>query len=90
MIIRELRVRYAFESAMHDRVVHAVITDFHSLKYYLDMIKEVDYELVGVDERYREEDKWMPLGEGWKQIYPKEKETNNVYLSFNFERRKTK
>ena len=85
MVVRELRVRYGLKNSANREVIHAVICTIWDLKYYTERVKECGYRLVGIDERYRDEDVRMPLSDGWtviKEWATKEEKPINVYLSF--------
>jgi len=68
MVIRELRVRYELDTAMGNKEIHGVVCNFNTVKPWIDKVKDAGYRLVGIDERFRNEDKWMPLSEGWKSL----------------------
>ena len=68
MTVRELRVKYELETAMGFKEIHGVVCNINSVKSWTDKIKDAGYRLVGIDERYRDEDKWIPLSDGWKPI----------------------
>ena len=85
MIIRELRVRYKLKTASGREVVHGIVCDLHSVKHWVDKAKEVGYPLVGIDERFRDDGKFMELNEGWtvlKSYEPEEPKSEYGYLSF--------
>ena len=68
MEIRELRIRYELFSAMGNRIIHAVVCRFDTLKVNADKIADAGYRIVGIDERYRDEKEFVELDEGWKEI----------------------
>lgn len=85
MKIREFRVRYSLKTSLGYDVVHGVICDLYHVKDYVDKVKEVGYKLIGIDERYREDDERTPLDYGWNVIrsyVPEEPKPKHGYLSF--------
>lgn len=69
MTIRELRIRYEVPEMFSGRpIVHAVICEFPMLKVWTDKVKEARYKLVGIDERFREQEDRSTLDEGWHEI----------------------
>lgn len=85
MDIHEFRVRYALKTSNGRRVVHGIICDLYSVKKYTDRVKEVGYELVGIDDRIRDDSKPMFLSEGWREVksfVPEEPKPEYGYLSF--------
>lgn len=85
MIIRELRVRYKLKTASGREVVHGIVCDIYTLKRWVDKAKEVGYPIVGIDERFRDDGKFMELNEGWtvlKSYEPEEPKAEYGYLSF--------
>lgn len=73
MEIRELRVRYELPTASGRTVIHAVVCSFQTLMVHVRKIKDAGYKVVGIDERYRKENEWIELDEGWTEIEPMKK-----------------
>lgn len=67
IVIRELRVRYELKTAMGNTAIHAIVCRFPLLKPYADKIKDAGYKIIGIDERLRNKDVWMPLSRNWKE-----------------------
>lgn len=75
MRIRELRIRYAVPEMFHtnDRSrdsIHAIICDIHTIKSRVIDIKKVGYQIVGYDERYRDDHEYMSPFDGWAELQP--------------------
>jgi len=69
MMIRELRIRYEVHEMFSGRpIIHAVVCRFNTLKVWTDKIKDAGLKIVGIDERFRKENQWIELDEGWNEI----------------------
>ena len=73
MTVRELRIRYLVPEMFHPNdesraICHAIIVNFNNLKPKADEIRRIGYKIVGVDERFRDDSKYMSLLDGWNEI----------------------
>ena len=49
--MKEFRIRYELETAMGNKVIHAVVCKPEKLNSSLDLVAKVGYRLVGIDRR---------------------------------------
>lgn len=73
MDVHEFRIRYAVPEMFHqnDRsrdIIHAVVCDINMVKPYCDKIKACNYPIVGIDDRIRDDQKYISIWDGWKEM----------------------
>ena len=68
MIVRDLRLRYELETSMGRKVCHAIVCNFQTIGGHIRECQRIGYPILGVDERYRDDNTFMELDEGWTEI----------------------
>lgn len=56
MLIHEFRIRYKVPCMFSNNyVVHGIVCNIYTISAHVSKLKEIGYEIVGYDERYRPE-----------------------------------